>query len=134
MQSHVAIATSHAPKDKAWSHRQAFTLSCQGRGKERMLNHLNGSLMLTVDRPQIKHIARLTLSFPILTVGVSIMSMFFSTASLFYSHSMLGLYANIPLCVFGRVYIHGTLQAMCLHELYCRKRQTLAGDSQNLKL
>jgi hypothetical protein len=57
MQSHVAIATSHAPKEKAWSHRQAFTLSCQGRGKERMLNHLNGSLMLTVDTPQIKHIA-----------------------------------------------------------------------------
>lgn len=36
--------------------------------------------------------------------------MFFLTASLFYSHSMLGLYANIPLCVFGRVYIHGTLR------------------------
>lgn len=73
MQSHVAIATSHEPKDKAGSHRQAFTLLCQGRGKEGMLNHLNGSLMLTVDTPQIKHIARLTLSFPILTVGVSIM-------------------------------------------------------------
>lgn len=59
MQSRVAIATSHAPEDKAWSHRQA-SLSRQGPVKEAILNPLKGSLMLTVDTSQIEHIARLT--------------------------------------------------------------------------